>query len=74
MFSRTITTRNTTSGDDGTKTTTHEEEDEQNDNGKNDVVILGKWKCEFFGSTTHMPPGEYKEGCKAWSLPCFANN
>ena len=65
MFSRTITTRNTTSGDDGTKTTTHEEDD---------VVILGTWKCEFFGSTTHMPTGEYQDGCKAWSLPCFANN
>mmetsp|Transcript_28698 Transcript_28698/g.41071 ORF Transcript_28698/g.41071 Transcript_28698/m.41071 type:complete len:134 (+) Transcript_28698:610-1011(+) len=29
------------------------------------------WKLEFYGSTSHMP-GEYKEGLKAWSLPCFS--
>ena len=28
------------------------------------------WKLEFYGSTSHMP-GEYKQGLKAWSLPCF---
>jgi hypothetical protein len=29
------------------------------------------WKLEFFGSTTHMP-GEYQQGLKSWSLPCFS--
>jgi len=32
--------------------------------------IVGKWKCEIFGNTHHMP-NEYKKGIAAWSLPSF---
>jgi len=33
-------------------------------------IIVGKWKCEFYGNTDHMP-GEYKKGIGKWSLPSF---
>ena len=33
-------------------------------------VECSKWKCEFYGCTNHMI-GDYKNGIKEWSLPCF---
>lgn len=29
-----------------------------------------EWQMDFYGVTDHMP-GEYKDGAKLWSLPCF---
>ena len=31
------------------------------------------WKLEMYADTSHMP-GEYKNGLKAWSLPCLTKN
>jgi hypothetical protein len=52
-------------------TTTKEEEEEEDESNK-EVVCSSKWKCEFYGCTNHMI-GEYKNGIKEWSLPCFDN-
>ncbi len=29
------------------------------------------WNMDFYGSSEHMPPGEYQNGSGLWSLPCF---
>ena len=47
--------------------TTIEDEDNKD---KEVVVCCSQWKCEFYGCTNHMI-GEYKNGIKEWSLPCF---
>ncbi|KAL3826575.1 hypothetical protein ACHAXA_010500 [Cyclostephanos tholiformis] len=31
------------------------------------------WKLEMYADTSHMP-GDYKNGLKAWSLPCLTKN
>ncbi len=38
--------------------------------GANDEIEYGEWTMELYGNTEHMP-GEYKNGLKEWSLPCF---
>ena len=69
MFSRIITTTTTTTiiaEDD-------DEDDDDDDDDDKDIdkdVVWSKWKCEFFGCTNHMI-GDYKNGIKEWSLPCF---
>ena len=69
MFSRRIITTTTT-----TTTTIIAEDDEDDDDDEDkDIdkdVVCSKWKCEFYGCTNHMI-GDYKNGIKEWSLPCF---
>ena len=52
------------------ETETETETETENNQPSTAVSGFGEWTMELYGNTKHMP-GDYKNGLKEWSLPCF---